>query len=151
MPRSRLGSQLAVQSPHVVLDAIFEELQSGRAWTDAGRIALLLEARILLFREKERIQRLEAPAAQKPTTPVPPLEDVDLAVLRLQAQLLAAELKERFPKQQSEAAGITFFAPNTRSNPSEQTLKLKKTDTVDLVRVFQDVLARIRSRPKPQE
>ena len=126
MPRSRLGNRLAVQSAHVVLDAIFEELESGRASTDAGQIAQLFEARILLFREKERIQRLEARADQEPTAPVLPLEDVDLAVLRLQAQPLAVELKERFPKQQGEAAEIMFFAPNTRSNPSEQTLKLKK-------------------------
>lgn len=151
MPHSRLADRLAVQSPDVVLNAIFEELEGGQLpaanTADARRIALILEARVLLFREKERIQTLEARANQRPSAPLTPLEDVDLAVLRLQAQLLAVELRERFPKQRNEAAGATYFAPNKRSNPSERTLELKKTDSVNLVRVFQDVLARLRSRP----
>ena len=94
-----------------MIDAIFEELEgcqlSAETATDTRRIALLLEARILLFREKERIQILEAPANRKPSAPLPPLEDVDLAVLRLQARLFAAELTERLPKQRNEAARIS--------------------------------------------
>jgi len=150
MPHSRLADRLAVQSPDAVLDGILEDLEgahvSAGTATDARRIALLLEARILLFREKERIQILEARANQKPLAPPPPPEDVDLAVLRLQAQFLAVELRERFPKQQNEAAGITFFAPNTRSNPSERTLKLKKADTADLVRVFENLVSKLAAR-----
>ena len=157
MPRSRLANssladRLAVQSPGAVLDAILQELESGQLSacnaTDIRRIALLLHARLLLFREAERIQSLEAQSDQGPSATPAALEDVDRAVFRLQAQLLAAELRERFPKQQNGAAGITFFAPGTRSNPSTKTIKLKKADQVDLVHVFQDILARIRSRPK---